>query len=198
MSIVALDVEIIIKCKPGVRPLRIMNRDGDIRGGEIRIKLNQVLAAQEKYALVELELPPGANAQTMQVADCTVNYRNQAKKTAETRSASVSVGFSTDIASVKNSVHKDVKERVVLQIATETNEEAVKLRDQGETEKAKQKLKDNSDYLKGAGAALSSPSLNQYGEQNAKAADKMDQEDWNAQRKSLKEEQFQNKTQQSY
>lgn len=198
MSIVAMDVEIVITCRPGVRPLRIMNRDGDIRGGQIRIKLNQVLAAQEKYILVELELPIGSNSQTVQIADCQVNYQNQSKKAPETRSASVSASYSNDLAAIKSSVRKDVREQVVLQLATEANEAAVKLRDQGETEKAKQALKENSDRLKGAAIELDSPELKAYGEQNAQAADDLDKKDWSSQRKALKEEQYQNKTQQSY
>lgn len=199
MAIVALDVEVTVTFKSGVKPLRVVNRDGEIRGGQLRLKLNQVLAAQEKYILVELQLPPGKDAQTIEVADCAVNYRNQAKRAPESRSAAVSLAYSADAAAVRGSVRKDVKEQVVLQLATEANEQAVRLRDQGKAEEAKRALEANAAYLDQASAELSSPKLKEYGRENKQDADKVEDEaQWNNQRKSMKEAQTLNKTQRSY
>jgi hypothetical protein len=91
-----------------------------------------------------------------------------------------------------------VKEQVVLQLATEENERAVKLADEGRTEEARSLLKATSDTLDRAAKELESPVLQQYAGQNAEAADSLDDEDWKKRRKIMLEEQSLNKTQRSY
>lgn len=198
MAIAALDVQIKIDCGVGVTPLRIMNRDGDIRNQSVIVNLNQVLSAQEKYVLVELDLPAGRNGQNLDIAATQVSFRNQQSKQLEQRSVRTSVNFTTDTDLVEKSIQKDVKSEVVLQLATEANEKAMQLRDEGKLEEAKQALQNNAAMLKGAAATLSAPSLERYADQNAAAADSVDSEDWADKRKEMVQEQYQNKTQQTY
>jgi len=179
-------------------PLRIMNRDGDIRGRVVTVNLNQVLGSQEKYILVELELPAGRDGQSFVAAETSVSYRNQQTRKTEGGDSLASLVYSNDVAQVERSVQKGVKAEVVLQLATEANEEAVRLRDQGRIEEAKRALEANSSMLKDAAASLSAPSLDAYAQQNEQAAQAIDDEDWNATRKTMREEQYQNMTQQSY
>jgi Ca-activated chloride channel family protein len=198
MSIAALDVQVRIDCAAGVVPLRIMNRDGDIRGASVQVNLNQVLASQEKYVLVELQLPAGKSGQNLEIATAQVSFRDQASKAMGSVKSSAAIAFTSDAAVAEKSVQKDVKSEVVLQLATEANEKAVKLRDEGKVEQARQALQDNAAMLKGAAAALSAPGLAAYADKNEAAAGAMDSEDWNSQRKEMVQEQYQNKTQQTY
>jgi Ca-activated chloride channel family protein len=197
-SVAALDISIIIECAPGVRPLRIMNREGDIRGRTVSVNLNQVLSAQEKYVLVELEVPEGQAGRSIDLASAVVSYRDLDNRRQESRPRALQIAYTSDTRSVEASIKKDVKEKVVLQQAVEANERAVRLRDEGKLEEAKKVLKDNSALLKGAGSQLSSPVLDDYARQNAQEAEKMDSADWENQRKSMRESQQQNKTQRSY
>jgi Ca-activated chloride channel family protein len=197
-SIVASEVDITITCRPGVRPVRIINRDGDIVGQQIRLRLNQILAAQEKYVLVELELPAGRSGSRLPVAEARTSSMDLAAMQRRTMDSSVVVAYSDDQSVLLGSVRKDVKEQVVLQLATEENEKAVRLADEGRTEEAKKVLKDTADTLSRAAAELSSPVLQQYAGQNADAAESLDDEEWSAQRKLMLEEQSTNKTQRSY
>jgi Ca-activated chloride channel family protein len=198
-SIVASDVDIIITCKPGVRPVRIINRDGDIVGQEVRLRLNQILGTQEKYVLVELELPDGRAGAKLPVAEARTSYLDLVTRDRHTLDYTVSVVFSSDGQAVQSSIRKDVKEQVILQLATEANEEAVRLADEGQKEEAKKILEENSAALGAAASELASPVLRMYADQNASDAESIaDDENWDILRKSMLEEQSENKTQRSY
>jgi Ca-activated chloride channel homolog len=199
-SVAALDINIVIECAPGVRPLRIMNREGDIRGRTVNVNLNQVLNAQEKYVLVELEVPEGQAGRSIDLATAVVGYRDLDNRRQEARPRALQLAYTTDTRQAEASIKKDVKEKVVLQKAVETNERAVRLRDEGRLDEAKKMLKDNSSLLQGAASQMSSPILDDYARQNAKEAEKMESApaDWDTQRKSMRESQQQNKTQRSY
>ncbi len=198
-AIVAADVDITITCRPGVRPLRIVNRDGDILGQEIHLRLNQILGTQEKYVLVELEVPAGRQGARLPVAEARVGYLDLADREQRTLRRAVNVAFSDDEKALAGGVRRDVKEQVLLQLATEANERALELADEGQTTEAKKILEETSASLRQAAGELSSPVLQQYADQNADAALGIeDEEYWGAQRKSMREEQSLNKTQRSY
>ncbi len=198
-SIVASDVDITITCKAGVRPVRIVNRDGDIVGQEVRLRLNQILGTQEKYVLVELELPDGRAGSSLPVAEARTSYLDLVTQKRQTLKYAVSVVYSDDRLALQSGVRKDVKEQVVLQLATEANEKAVQLADEGDTERAKKILEENSATLGAAAKELASPILRMYADQNASAAESIaDDESWGELRKSMREEQSENKTQRSY
>ncbi len=199
LAIVASEVDITITCAPGVVPLRIMNRDGDIIGQDIKLKMNQVLGSQEKYLLVELALPAGKAGTKISVASARTSYLDLQSGERKSVNGSVGVSFSADSKAILASVRKDVKEPVVLQLATEANEQAVILMDAGKQDEAKKILSDTAASLGRAATELASPSLRAYANQNADAASSIEkEEDWGAQRKTMREEQSLNKTQRSY
>jgi len=199
LAIVASEVDITITCAPGVVPLRIMNRDGDIIGQDIKLKMNQVLGSQEKYLLVELSLPAGKAGSKISVATARTSYLDLQSGERKSVQGSVGVSFSADTKAAQASVRKDVKEVVVLQLATEANEQAVILMDAGKDEEAKKILSDTAVTLDRAAKEYASPALGAYASQNAEAAASIENEDdWGAQRKTMREEQSLNKTQRSY
>ena len=59
LSVSARDITIIIECKLGFKPTRILGRDGSIDGDKITLKLNQLQADNERYVVVELQAPDG-------------------------------------------------------------------------------------------------------------------------------------------
>lgn len=197
-SVVASEVDITVTCAEGVRPVRIMNRDGDIRGREVRVSLNQILGAREKYVLVELDLEGGRSGGSRPVAEAQVSYLDLASLERSVLRSSVAVSYSSDEGAVRLGLRRDVKEQVVLQLATEANERAVELADEGLAEEAKKVLLDTSAKLQEAAGELSSPILREYAESNAASARMLDDAEWEARRKTMREEQSQNKTQRSY
>ncbi|MCZ7595684.1 MAG: VWA domain-containing protein [Hyphomicrobium sp.] len=60
LSVSARDITIIIECRAGFTPKRILGRDGSVDGNKVTLKLNQLQAENERYVVVELEAPEGA------------------------------------------------------------------------------------------------------------------------------------------
>jgi hypothetical protein len=76
---------------------------------------------------------------------------------------------------------------VVELLAVERNEMAMKLRDQGKTEEARQKLQENVSYLQTAAKDYDCPALDKYAYDNEKQAEELDDANWNQNRKGMVE-----------
>ncbi len=198
LSVVAQDVEIIILCEPGIRPMRLIGRDADINGRKVKVKLNQLYGAQEKYLVLEVDVPPKSAARKMKLAEVSVNYKNMKSKTREALTSSVDVRFSASRPEADASVNKKVMTGVVNQIAIEENERAVKLRDKGKVKEAKKVLEKNADYLNREATRLGSSELRSMGERNLNDAESLSTDAWSKTRKSMRARQYRGKTQQSY
>ncbi|CFX15778.1 von Willebrand factor A [Candidatus Filomicrobium marinum] len=208
LSIAAQDIEIIIECRKGFRPRRILGRTADIEGNRIKLKLNQLTGGHERYLVVELEADANTRAEPDDVAQVSVNYIDLDAGSRRDAKADVSVSFSTDQKAQEDSIDKAVMSQVAAQIATETSERAVELRDKGDVKAARKLLQDNAAYLaksraqygSGPGAASASivGTLNQLEAQNSEAASNLDGDEWSKTRKTMRYEQHKAKRQQSY
>jgi Ca-activated chloride channel family protein len=201
LAAIGSDVEIIIDCPDGFEPVRVLGREAKIDDDKVRLKLNQIYSKQEKYVVVELKVSESRAKGEARAAAVEVNYTDLASKKRQTVKAEADLRFSASAEEVKASVDKDVLAAVTTQIATERSEKAVELRDTGKTEEAKRMLRDNAAYLKeqaeklpGAAAAP----LKELSEKNTRDAENLNSDVWERTRKSMKADQYRNKTQQSY
>jgi Ca-activated chloride channel family protein len=209
LSVSARDITIIIECKLGFKPIRILGRDGSIEENRITLKLNQLQSENERYVVVELQAPKGRNEGSAEIADVKVDYvdldKDGTPARAETRA---NVRFSSNKKEVEDGLNKAVMSQVAAQIATETSEKAVELRDKGDIDGARKVLEDNAAYIKrsyeqyGAGAAAaptaSIGTLNELEKQSREAASNLDAESWNRTRKAMRYDQHKAKVQQAY
>ena len=69
-----------ITCAEGVRPIRVLGREADITGQTVTTYLNQVYGDQEKYVLLEVEVPAGRAGTERNIAEVNVAYVNMATK----------------------------------------------------------------------------------------------------------------------
>jgi Ca-activated chloride channel family protein len=209
LSVSARDITITIECKLGFKPIRILGRDGEIRGDRITLKMNQLQAGNERYVVVELEAPKGRPEGSADVADVRIDYVDLDKDAAPAHADThAEVRFSKSKTEIEAGINKPVMTQVTAQIATETSEKAVALRDKGDIGGARQLLQDNASFIKrayeqyGSGAAAaptaSIKSLNELEKQNKEAANNLDEENWNRTRKALRYDQHKAKVQQAY
>jgi Ca-activated chloride channel homolog len=209
LSVSARDITITIECKLGFKPIRILGRDGTIDGDRITLKLNQLQSENERYVVVELKAPDGHSEGAADVADVRVDYVDLDKDGAPERAeARPSVRFSKTEKDVEGGINKAVMSQVTAQIATETSEKAVELRDKGDIKGARKVLEDNAAYIKDAyekyssGAApaptASIGTLNELEKQSREAAANLDADNWNRTRKAMRYDQHKAKVQQSY
>ncbi len=152
LNVVARKVKVIIECPGDVRPLRIIGRDGRIRGRRVELGLNQLYGNQEKYVLVEMELPPGKEGRKMEIARVKVTYEDPVTRKFETASARGVAGFSRDRKKVAESTNVSVQKEVQLNFSAIAQEQAIDFADVGQTDKAYKELKKSAVKLKAFGA----------------------------------------------
>ncbi|MCP4644119.1 MAG: VWA domain-containing protein, partial [bacterium] len=81
LSVVAQDVTVRIRCPEGVRPVRVLGRDADVVGQTVTTRLNQLYSEQQKYVILEVEVPASSTGSEMELASVGVSYANMDTKT---------------------------------------------------------------------------------------------------------------------
>ncbi len=208
LSITAKDITIIIECKAGFRPKRVLGRDADISGDRVTLKMNQLQADNERYVVLEVEAPAGSKAGSAEIADVEIEYLDLGTGSRTKSSAGIKAGISDDEKEASASVNKSVMTQVTEQIATETSEKAVELRDAGDITQARKMLEDNAAYLNkqksslGSGAAPASAkaveALDALEKKSREAATNIDGDNWDKTRKGMRYDQHKSKVQQKY
>jgi Ca-activated chloride channel family protein len=189
LSVVAQEVTITITCSPGIRPVRVLGREADITGQIVRTYLNQLYSEQQKYVLLEVEVPATADNRSRAIADVAVTYANMQTRTNDRLTSSLSARFVKAVEAVEKAKKADVIVSAVEQIATTKNEKAVELRDKGKIEEARRVLNEAAEYLKENAKRLKSKELDEFAKTQKKDADALDDADWEKQRKAMVEEQ---------
>jgi len=136
LNVFARDVRLEIEFTEGVRPLRIIGRDGRLDDRRVEIRLNQLYGGQAKYALVEVEVPAGSARAVRQLASARCSYENLLSRQSERVEAAASVRFSDREPDVLKSVNVSVQKEIGLNILAEARDEAIQQADKGERVKA--------------------------------------------------------------
>lgn len=176
LSVVAQSVTVEIECGEGVRPIRIIGRDGVIQDNKVHLRLNQLYGGQQKFVLVEVEVPPTRAEQTLRVARATVDYNDAlTARPAQTCSA-VEAGFSAEEHRVEASANVAVQTDVTVNLAAETRDQAIALSDDGKREEAAQKLRQQAQELREFAEKNDAPALAGAAEQLAREADDVEKD----------------------
>jgi Ca-activated chloride channel family protein len=202
LAAVARDVKITVSFSGGVVPLRVLNRPGQLSGTSVSLDLAQLASGQEKYFLVEVEVPALAAGKSLDLASVKASYGNLATGKAGSQSVKATVSASSDLAVVKKSVKPDVLEAVGVQQAVEASRNAVDLRDKGDAQGAQKVLEESSQDLQELNRSLPAPSaaVNAAAEKAKQDASAIvdDSKDYNQLRKTMRADQYQGANQQSY
>lgn len=165
LSVVAQRINVKIECAEGVRPVRVLGREADIRGQTVSLSMNQICARQEKFIMVEVEIPGGEAETDASVAEIRLSYDNPVTKisdTITTKSVARRVG---DASLVSASTNKSVLVDVARLIGTEKEEMAVKLNDEGKHEEAMKAYTAAAAWCADNGKLLNSPALEKMGQE---------------------------------
>jgi Ca-activated chloride channel family protein len=184
MSVVAQEVTVRITCAPGVRPIRVLGREADITGQTVTAYLNQVYGEQEKYVLLEVEVPAGSDGARRNLADVAVSYVNMAAKAPDKVTRAAGIRFAASPQLVDANTNRAVMASAIEQIAVEKNQLAISLRDQGRVADARRVLQENAAFLAENARRLESKELASYGNSQAVSAERLDEQQWNVTRKS--------------
>ncbi|MEI6231424.1 MAG: VWA domain-containing protein [Planctomycetota bacterium] len=191
LSVCAQEVLVKIECAEGVRPVRVLNRDAEIDGRNVLVSLSQLFNKQEKYAVLEVEIAPGRDGESKQIATVTGTYANMATKAADKVTSTVSVAFSVSQEKCEKSENRDALIAAVDQIALEKNKLATQLRDAGKVAEASKLFGENDRVLKAYGEKLNCATLIENATFNANSQLNLDPKLWDAERKNLRNNQYQ-------
>jgi len=197
-SVVSQEVNVTVIGVDGVRPLRVLGRAAEIQGSQVLVKLNQLYSHQEKYVLLELEVPPIKANQDRVIAGVAVIYRNMDTNVMERLSCVLSATFTDSQQLVEEKTNTMVMTALIEQLAVEKNKRAVDLRDQGFVTEAQKVLLDNATHLAEEAAKYDSKSLEKLSDINRDDAKNLDEKNWKKQRKSMRHQQYKLKNQQKY
>jgi len=198
LSVVAQEVAIEVTLAEGIRPIRVLNREAEINGRQVIVKLNQLYAEQEKYILVEVEVPASKAGSSREVARVEVSYANMETKTTDRLASTVRVNFDESEAAVEAKLNAKVMVECVINIANEQNKLATTLRDRGDVAEAKRVLTTNAGYLNSNYEALGDEKLKIRAVMNAGQVESLDGKDWETTRKDMRRYQHRDDMQQNY
>lgn len=199
LSVVAQGVEIQIRCLNGVKPLRVIGREAEINGNMVSTRLNQLYSEQEKFIILEVEVPSQPNQSELDLVNVDLSYLDLFNQKNEILSDRISANFTRSKQKVKDAIDTKTYEAAAEQVANELNREAIIKRDQGDIQGAKNILEKSAEYLDNLGQSLASPKLLEQKAEALEDAEELDDEAaWSKKRKELKERQFKRSNQQSY
>ncbi len=176
LNVAARDVRVIIEVPEGVRPIRVIGREGIIRGNTIEVYLNQIYSGLDKAALVEVEAPAGRPAQTIDLAAARVTYEDVVSNRRGEVASQVQARYSDSVQEVVENINRPAALIVTRNIAAEAKDAAVDLSDQGRRAEAGQVLRAQSVQMRQLAVDLDQADLLQDAEDLEAAAGQIEQE----------------------
>ncbi len=199
LSVIAQEIVVKIKCNNGIRPVKILGRDAEINGQNVITLLNQLYSQQEKYVLLEVEIPPNQVNSIANIATVELSYANMLTGTNDELNSKVSVRFSESEKLVEESVDREVMIEAVSQVAILNTEKAIRLRDEGKVKEAKKVLGGNVLYLLKNSMKYKSKKLEKAKKSNELNENNISNDsDWNRNRKGMKKRSHSTQNQQEY
>ncbi len=197
LNVVAKQVKVIITLPKDVRPIHIIGREGRIKGQNIELSMNQLYGDQEKYALVEVNLPKSVAGSKIKIAQVEVGYENPFTKEREISRGISYAAFSSDPKKVAKSSNLDVIREYQLNLNALAQEKAIQLSDQGKKPEAVKKLKQSAAKLEKLGRLYKDKTLLQEAEAVADQAEQIEEKGMSKKnRKVLRTKSYQMKNQQ--
>jgi Ca-activated chloride channel homolog len=197
LNVVAKKVNVTITLPYNVQPVSIIGREGRIKGNKIELYMNQLYGGQEKYALVEVNIPKSTPGSRLMVAKADVTYENPFNRKLETSSGTSYARFSNDPKKVAKSTNLDVVREYQLNLNALAQEKAIQLSDKGKKKEAVKELKQSVARLKQAGSRYEDEELLKQANELEVQADMIEDKGMSKKsRKLLRTESYQKKNQQ--
>jgi Ca-activated chloride channel family protein len=165
LNVVARHATLRIELETGVRPIRLIGRQGVIRENHVEIEINQLYGGQEKFALLEVEVPAGKAKEKKNLARIVANFKAAENGAVISRKTTVSCAFSEREKEVAASINEKVVVAYVDNEVAEAKDAAIALADEGRHEDAVKKLKKLCLTIDSRNATWESSSVNAKNQQ---------------------------------
>ncbi len=198
LSVVASNASINIICRPGVRPIRVFGHKARINGQSINVKINQVYAKQQKYIIVELEVPANKHGSKVTLANIKTTYHDLKTKKHATNTKVLALAYDHSVKRAKASLNNKVMSSAIEYIAIRKSQQAIKLRDAGDPRAARMAMQKNAQWLSLNAKRYKSKKLKVYAAEQEKASNDVASPSWNRTRKALRKSDYSRSVQQSF
>ncbi len=141
LSVAARKTVIRIELEKGVRPVRLIGRQGVINGNHVEVEINQLYGGQEKFALLEVEVSAGKANENKNLAQVVVEFEDALSGKAVSQKAAIGCSFSQEEEKVAASTNQKVAEAYVDNQVAEAKERAIELADKGQHKEAVKELR---------------------------------------------------------
>jgi Ca-activated chloride channel family protein len=185
LSVVARKVTVEIEVPDGVRPVRIIGREGRIYGNRVELQMNQVYGGQQKFALVEIEVPASKANQTLDLAVARCFYEDALTLAQIQNSASTQVRFTARAEEVRGSVDRSVQQAVVQNEMAEARDQALDLYNAGRKDEAARELRQVGQALQEKAAGLGLDDLAEEAQSLDRDATEFEQDQLDSKRKKV-------------
>ncbi len=197
LDVVAQRVEVTIEFPEGVRVLRSIGREAECHGRNVSFGLNQLYGGQEKYLLVEVEVPAARSDEVRLLARARASYATTSGGSALELRAEGHVRYTSDVAVVKREANQKVQTEFADNEIAEARSRAIALADAGRKDEAVAVLASNSAALAASADYYSNSTMRQAAEAAKKEAEEVQREGIdNRKRKELRAGSYQTTNQQ--
>ncbi|MBC8347858.1 MAG: VWA domain-containing protein [Verrucomicrobia bacterium] len=141
LNVVARHATLRIELEDGVRPIRLIGRQGAILENHVEIEINQLYGGQEKFALLEVEVTAGKAKEKKNLARIVAKFKAAENGLVISRKTTVSCAFSEREKEVTASINEKVVVAYVDNEVAQAKDAAIALADEGRHEDAVKKLK---------------------------------------------------------
>jgi Ca-activated chloride channel family protein len=198
LNVVARRVIVEVEFPEGVRPLGFVGREGSINGQKAEVTLNQIYGGQEKFALIEVEVPANKEGAKLELATARLSYDNALTSKSVTSRAQSSITFSKQREAVVKSANLKVQEEYAANLFAVTKDRAVELVDARQPAAAAQELRAKAIELQAAASEYNNLPMAELAKKQAAEADRLEREGLsNKERKAYRAENAQTTSQQS-
>ncbi len=160
LSVAAKNVRVKIRFADGVTPLRVLNsRTAVIQDRQINAHFSRLYSGHQASLLLEIEVPPGIAGSRQEIATVDLSYTNMKTHQADFLSRAIAVAFSDSLTQVRHHERRGVMVAVAQNQGVRWNLEAVRLRDQGQYQAARDQFRRTSAYLEQQGKQYQSALL---------------------------------------
>ncbi len=187
LDVVAKRVKVVVECPEGVTPKSIIGREGRIKGRTIELTLNQLYGGQEKYALIEVEIPKRKDGEILNVATAEINYINAFTEKEGRTGGNVIASFSNNAQEIEKSANIHVQKELFITQNALAEEKAIALSDEGRELDAVRVLKTSARSMRNFAAKYGDDDMHAKAEQIEQEAEILEMEGMsNEQRKFLR------------
>lgn len=198
LNVVARRVIVEVKFPEGVRPRRLVGRDGRVDDQRVVVELNQLYGGSEKFALIEVEIDPGKAGTGRNLATAMVEYDDLSGARMHSAAVESQVSFSRREEEVVANANLEVQSDYAENRIAEAKDEMIALVDAGRREDAAERLRSVSSMLSSLGSRYGNEKVQAMAAPAAKEAERVERDGLdNVSRKSYRAENSQIRNQQT-